>query len=236
MASTTLAQFRTRIAAKTALSNTTAADQGMIDDLVNMAYEDVVRRTSCKVGTTTISLSASTGDYTIPTSYLHIMEVYTTTSGQSYSMQRTTAEDIIRRRIGVSTGFSSSPARYYATQGIDLLLVWPTPSAADSLSVYYVARPTALSASADLPSAIPAEFHQLIEYKACAEAADYAEMVISRGRMTPTVDPTRWLLLYEKGLKELRVSVSRAGGRRLAPVRINRRLTVPLIRSTDLGN
>ena len=208
----------------------------MIDDLVNMAYEDIVLKTNCKVQTTTISLSSSTSDYTIPSSFLNILEVYTTTSGQAYSMQRSTAEDIIRRRIGVSPGFNSSPARYYATQGNDLLMVWPTPSAADSLSVYYVARPTALSVSSDVPSDIPAEFHQLIEYKACAEAADYAEFVVLRYRMVPTIDPTRWFALYEKGLKDLRTSVSKAGGRRLAPVRINRRLTVPLIRSTDLGH
>ena len=235
MASTTLAQYRTRIDAKTSLSNTTAADQQMIDDLVNMAYEEIVLKTNCKVGSTTISLSASTGDYTIPTGFLNILELYTTSTGQAYSMQRTTAEDIIRRRIGVSPGLNSSPSRYYATQGNDLLMVWPTPSAADSLSVYYVARPTALSASADVPSDIPAEFHQLIEYRACAEASDYAEALVMRQRVVPTIDPSRWWALYEKGIRELRGSVARSGGRRLAPVRINRRLTVPLLPSTDLG-
>ena len=141
-------------------------------------------------------------------------------------MLRTTPEDILRRRIGTS-GTNISPARYFATQGMDMFMIWPTPSSADSVSVYYVARPTALSASADTPTDIPSQFHNLVEWKACAEASSYADYQLYRGRLLPTIDPSRWYSLYERGLKDLRKSAAHMGGRRLAPVRIGRRLTVP---------
>lgn len=210
----TLAQFRTRISAKLGLDNSASGDQTLIDDWVNEGYEDVLLRTRCKVSSATMDLTAGTADYTLPTDILAAIDMDIATSTDTFPLVRTDAEDILRRRRASTS--TDSPSRFYAVEGSNLLLVYPTPSAADTITIYYVPRPTALSATSDEPSDIPSEFHKAIEFYALAEGADYDDDASS-------AQGERYRILYEQKLFELRKSMRWKGGRRLAPASVGRR-------------
>lgn len=62
---------------------------------------------------------------------------------------------------------------YYARDGVANIRVYPVPDTTDSTGavVYYVQRPTALSADGDTPAEFPAEFHDLLPERAIAHVA-----------------------------------------------------------------
>jgi len=66
----------------------------------------------------------------------------------------------------------------YAVLGMNMLVIWPTPTTAAQLDVWYVPRPTAMSSGTHDPSVatygkIPKEFHRAIEFYVLAKAAEY---------------------------------------------------------------
>lgn len=224
----TLAQFRTRVSAKLGLDNTTGGDQGLIDDWVNEGYEQVLIRTGAKVQSDTLTLSASTASYTLSSSVLSVIDVYTLSGSTNYQLQRVTPEQIIRMRTLNTT--SSSPTRYYAVSGADLFIVHPQPSAADTVEMIIVKRPAALSASSDTPSDLPSEWHKAIEYYALWQGGDYDDdQSSSQGE--------RYRQTYEQYLSEVKQANQRKGGARLAPAQVNyrRRLLWPDVPSRDRG-
>lgn len=165
-----------------------------------------------------MSLTAGTEDYTLDTSILRILDIFITSSSQDYSMERVSVDDILRfRRAAAAT--SSAPVTYYAVAGSNLLMVYPTPASADTVTVYYVPRPATLSADDDTPSEIPSEFHKLVEWYALAEAADYDDDGSSGvGQL--------YLAKYEEGIARARATQSRKGSTRLAPFVPGRRSRV----------
>jgi hypothetical protein len=92
---------------------------------------------------------------------LDIMDVYSTSGSQDYRMERISVPELLEMRRGAST--MVGPARYYATAGANLLMVYPTPTGADELTVYFVPRPVTLAVGSDTPSEIPAEYHPAVE-------------------------------------------------------------------------
>lgn len=203
----TLAQFRTAIAAKIGLDNSTSGDQGAIDLWVNEGVTDVLMRTNCKVQSADLNLTADTGDYTVDTDVLKIVKATTTSQSVSYDLQQVPADDILAMRNASST--SISPAQYYAMLGSDLFMIYPTPSSStDTVTFYYVPRPATLSASSDSPDEVPAEFHKAIEFYALAEAGNYADDgTAQQGLM--------YLQVYEQWIKRIKKWVGLKGGHRL---------------------
>lgn len=182
-----------------------SGDQGRIDDWVNEAYEDVLVKSRCKVSST--SVTGASADYTLSSDVLAIIDLYTTHGTQSYPMERVSVDEILHLR---RSGTGTAPTRYYALAGHDLILFYPDPSNTDSFTMYYVDRPTALSASGDSPSAIPQEWHKLIEWYALAEGADFDDDESS-------VHGDRYRALYEDGLRKFRKAMRWKGGYRVAP-------------------
>jgi hypothetical protein len=129
-------------------------------------------------------------------------------------MQQTTPEEILlRRRGGIVT---TSRGGYFATQGINKLMLFPTPTEAYNITFYYVPRPTALSASADVPSDIPAEYHKALEFYALSEAADEDDDSTS-------LMGDRYRLLYEGFVSKARRQKQWRGGRDFGVLRLDRR-------------
>jgi hypothetical protein len=137
-----------------------AADEVEIDRRVNEGATDFMLRTGIKVQQGNPTLTANEGDYTLDTDILDIMDVYSTSGSQDYRMERISVPELLEMRRGAST--MVGPARYYATAGANLLMVYPTPTGADELTVYFVPRPVTLSAPSDTPSEIPAEYHPAV--------------------------------------------------------------------------
>ena len=119
---------------------------------------------------------AGTSSYTLPSSVARIKEMYVTPVGGARlsPMVQTTLDYILRRRVaaGGAASANGSPT-HFVLLGLTTLEVYPTPTAADVVTIYYAGLPTALSANGDVPILQEPWATRCIEYGALAEAADW---------------------------------------------------------------
>lgn len=190
---------------------------------LNEGVIDVLLRARVNVNSATMSLSAGTSDYTLDSTTLAIQDItYTATDGTNGTLIRVTPEDILRFRT--ATPATGAHTRYYALNGHDLLMVYPTPSSADTLTIYYVPRPTALSStsstahdpSSETYGGIPTEYHKAIELYALAQAAEFTDH-------KPSQYGARYKAEYEGKLVEIKRAMRHKGGRSLGPAIIGKR-------------
>lgn len=230
----TLAQFRTRISQKLGLDNTAgSAEQTLIDAWVNEAVNDVLTETQVYVAEGTASLTDGQGDYLLDTSMLAIKDVYFVSGGINYMLTHASPDTINQYRA--ATNIPQGPARFYAINGANLLMLYPSPSAGDSLKFYYVPRPTALSNATDDPSnttlgGIPSEWHKAIEFYALWQGGDYIDDDSSQ-------QGERYRQQYEAWLKRVKKERTKKTGRLLGPIIPGRRKRpfMPHDPSTDTG-
>ena len=213
----TLAQFRSRVSAKIGLDTTAAgADETLVDSWVNEGVVDVLRETQCNVDTQTVTPGAS-ADYALSASVLGIIDMYTSSSSTDSRLEQVSVPDLLemRRNGAAATG---SPTTYYALAGTDLMLFYPTPAAADTFTMYYVPKPTALSLSSDDPSSaslggVRVEFHKAVEFYALAEAADYDDD-------SSSAQGARYRERYAEELGKVRRQLIRLGRYKQPPARL----------------
>jgi hypothetical protein len=203
---TTLAQFRSVVSSKVGLDNTTAGDQGFIDLWVNEGVTDVLLRTDCRVRCATLTLTAGTWKYTVDAAIMKIMKAWLTNNTGGYELERMAVDDIVAMQLASATAVS--PAQYYGFDGSDFLVIYPTPSTADTLNIFYVPRPATLSLSSDTPSEIPSEYQKAVEFYALREAADMSDDGTSQMGM-------QYLQLYEQWIKRIKKWVQMRGSHRL---------------------
>lgn len=183
----------------------------------------VLEDTHCYITSENIAVSSLTalgavsGDYTIPSEILAIDEVYITSGGTIYPFDRLSRQELTyRRRVGSPTG---SPTMFYATGGLNMLMLWPTPASTDTLTVYYVPVPTAMSVSSHDPSnvtygGVPEILHDGIFWYACAKLASYDDDQTS-------AQGQRYLDWYDKELARFRDIQRKRGGARNARAVVN---------------
>jgi len=121
-----------------------------------------------------MTCTAGVGDYTLDSAILAIEDIYTTSGNTNFRLTRKSTTDLINLRLFSVT---SSPEQLYAVSGTNMLMVYPTPLTGDTITVYYVPRPTALASPTDDPSSaslggIPSEFHYGLELYMQWKAAD----------------------------------------------------------------
>ncbi len=167
-------------------------------------------RTRCNVTSGTISLSAGVSDYANAVTAMEILNVFTTSSSQKYPLTHVDTQTLLDMR---NSTFQSSPIRWYAYNGFDLFMIYPTPALADTVTLYYVPYPTALSASSDSPVDIPAEYHPAVEYYAFYRAATFSDDTSSQMGQ-------QYLQQYELWIRRLKKRIALAGGRKLPRARI----------------
>lgn len=170
-----LSQFETAVANELGLDATN--EKTTIDDAINVAVQRVLEDTHCYVKETDFTgWDGTSSNYTLDSSILDIVEVQLTSTGTVYQLERLSIVDLLeRRRTGQPTG---SPTRYYAVSGANLLMFYPAPGTGDTLTVYHVPVPAALSASGDDPSTaanggVPQILHEGIFLYACSKLASY---------------------------------------------------------------
>src|SRR3990167_2858741 len=212
----TLAQLRSRISAELDLDNTASgAEQVLIDARCNEAVTEILYKTRCRVGLATMALIAPPDDYTLPTGILAVQRIV---DSNDFPLVQTSPEELHQlRRTGATTTTDTTTLRY-AVDGANLLMVYPTPSAASTLTVYYVPKPTAMSDGAhDASNAtyggIPSEFHHLIEFYACSRLASYDDDQSS-------AQGERYTVSFERGIQEMRRRLAQRGERRLSPSQV----------------
>lgn len=212
----TLTQLRAAISGKLGLDNTVAGDQTFIDAWINEGYTEIIARTKVNVQVATMALTAGSTDYTLPTQILALNDLYITDASNSVlsRMIRVSSEEILNMRIGTQNQ-GAPPVRWYALNGANLLMVYPAPAAADTLTAYYIPRPTALTAGSDTPSAIPTEWHTTIEYFGLWQGGQYINDGASQNGAT-------YQQLYEAALAKMRKAALHRGGRKLSPAVVGR--------------
>ena len=185
-----------------------ANDTTKVHDWINQVYAQACVETEARVLSTTATLTSGTASYSLSTlasAVVRIKEMYVTPVGgtQSSPINQTTLDYILRRRQGgggttVSVGYVT----HYALSGLDNLELYPTPQSADTLTIWYVAQPTALSANGDVPILPEPYASKVLEYGALAEAAD------SKG------DPSEqeYRQLFQKWMMDFRTHLTRRAG------------------------
>lgn len=148
----TFQDMQNEVIAKVRLDAT--ADLQKAKDWINRVYADICVDTEAVQGVATMSLTANVAQYTLDAALLRIKQMYVTPSGQAQSspLIPVSIEQILEWSASNGASVSNQGSvTHYAVLGIDQVYFYPTPQTADTITVYYVKLPTALSANADLP-------------------------------------------------------------------------------------
>lgn len=193
-----LAAIRSEVTNVIGLDSTAAGtDETLVDQWANEAVLDILLETRCYVASASTSLTADTGDYTFDSAILHVVDCYLTSGGNGYRLTQVTPAKLLDMRV-TSNSQATAPVTHFADAGSNMLMFYPIPSTADTVTLYYVPRPTAMSDGTHDPSdttygGIPAEFHRAIVKYAEAEAADYRDDQTSQHGDRYRADYQRWL-------------------------------------------
>lgn len=150
-----------------------------------------------------MTMTSNVSSYTLDSSIMRIKEMVITPVGATVSgpIRQTTLDDILNRRRA-NGSVVGGYVTHYALLGGTSFEVYPTPQAADVITIYYVSAPTPLSGNSDTPT-LPEPFaSKVLEFGALAEAADF------KG------DPAgpQWAQEYQVWLQKLRSHLTRKGG------------------------
>ncbi|HEX7071473.1 MAG TPA: hypothetical protein VF190_11735 [Rhodothermales bacterium] len=135
---------------------------------------------------------------------MRIKQMYPTSGGVQYQPLRlATLEQILTwQQASGGNAVANGTVEYYALSGLNQIDFYPTPSSADTLTIYYVKQPTALSANEDTTILPEPYASKVLEYGALSEAADY------KG------DPSEqeYRALYSDWMRRLRAHLTRRMG------------------------
>lgn len=121
---------------------------------MNQVYAEVSVETEAVQDYATMALTADKSTYTLDTSVLRIKQMYVTPSGQQQSrpLVPTSVEQILEwSASNGATSANQGSVTHFALIGTQKILFYPTPDAADVVTIYYVKLPTALSGASDVP-------------------------------------------------------------------------------------
>lgn len=206
----TLAALRNSVTTKLGLLNDTGTERDLVDQWCNEAILEILSRTHCTVHVGSMATVADVWQYHLDANILALRDVFRTdAAGAVEPVIRVTEQEILELR----RGSASSNAAYtrYATIGANLIILWPTPSAAYTLNLHYVPRPGSMTVASDDPSdanfgRVPKEFHKAIEYYALWQGGEYDESRSSQGG-------ERYRALFENYIdKVIRPSIRKKGG------------------------
>lgn len=216
----------------------TAGDGPRLLGWANDAVTDLLKRTHCYVNSATLAMTANVGDYRLDSSILAIEDIYLVSDNNNWRLRRMSTTDLINQR---NYNVTASPAQMYALSGVDMLMVYPTPLQADTLTIYYVPKPTALASGTDDPSTstlggIPTEYHYGLELYMMWKAASFSDDDGSQNgesyRRQYLGDPTAPPATEQRDgfVGTMKKDIRRKGGKHLGGILIpprSRRIFVP---------
>lgn len=214
----TLEKLRRVVGGKIGMDYTNAGtERDLIDEWCSQGVREVLLRSHCYVATSTIDTTADEWQYDLSYAVMAIVQIWR--DGETYPMVRVTPEEIIDLRRS-SSATSDATVLRWALQGTNMVLLWPTPTAAYSINLLYVPRPTELSFDTHDPSTatyggVPVEYHKAIEMYALAEAADWDDDTSSQSGIA-------YRARFEDELAKVKSGTAWKGGR-MPRARVGRR-------------
>lgn len=188
---------------------------------LNEAVREVLLRTHCYVKTGTITLAASDWEYELTDALSDDpLAIHNLLTSDSKPLERVPVDQIHELRRASTTSTATYTYRY-AVDGANLLLIYPAPAAAGTLTVYYVPKPTEMSSGAHDPATatygnIPVQWHDAIELWAMHKLGSYDDDASSQMGGS-------YLQQFEKRVTEIRLEMKKMGGRKMPRVRVSRR-------------
>lgn len=211
-----LTTLRLRVSRKLSLDQTASGEEETaVTDWLNEGVVEVLLETHCTVSKGTAALTSGTGDYELDTD---ILAVHKLIDSNNVPLERVTEAEIDEFRRASATG--SSSVQHYAVAG-NMLMVWPTPNSAATLTVYFVPRPTPMSTGTHDPSdatygGVPSEYHKGIELYALWQAADFDDD-------TSANQGDRYFGQYSAWVNKIRKNLKLKGGQRMPGLNTGRR-------------
>ncbi len=208
-------------------------EQQFLLDWLNEACQQFLIDTKCKVESQTVNLTIGYNDYELPSDVLMVNQIEVTTpDGQVIPLAPIDPEEMLWRRRYPG----AIPIRYYSMQGANLLMLYPTPTEADVVTMYYVPVPTVITTSnwtQDIfaLSGIPSQFHYIVEHWVSYRAGDYSDDASSQNGMS-------YYQLYQTEARKARGKIRRIQGRKRPFARAGRRQRLkyyPAYPSQDTG-
>lgn len=204
------------VSRKLGLDDAAGSDElTLMQDWANRGVIDVLLKTHCYVDLGDMTLTSGQAEYRTDSNVLAVVGKRITSLSQRYSFEAVTMDEILELQNASPAG--SSPARKIAIEG-NLMIVWPTPSAADVIRWLYVPRPSSMTLDTHDPSStqyggIPTEYHDAIEYFMLWQGAEYDDKRAPLG-------PMDYAKLYENRCMEIRKRTRSKRARGLLPARV----------------
>lgn len=151
------------------------ADRATVKDVLNVIYAQVCVETEALQAAATMTATAGASTYLLPLQVLRIKEMTAAAVAGSYGppLQQVSLDEILSLRQSAQVAAANSGASSrYALIGMNQLELWPTPTQADTLLLYYVYLPVALNADTDIPGLQEPYATQILFYGALSELAD----------------------------------------------------------------
>lgn len=204
------------------------ADLQKTKDWINQAYADVCVETEALQDYATMTMTAAQSVYTLDANLVRIKAMYVTpvNSTQSRPLEPISIEELLEftAGTGIAQPNTGGPNRY-ALMGINTVQFYPTPSSADTITVYYVKLPTALSGNTDVTILPEPYATELLVNGACYKAAIFLK----------DPDAGVWQQAYEAEKMKLRGHLRRKQGAYTRSFRIvGGRIVAPHDPSVDI--
>lgn len=205
-----------------------STDRAKVKDWLNQVYAQVCVETECLQTWTALPTTGNYGTYTLPAGVLRIKALAPSGSNVDYAgpLQQVSLDEILNLRVLNTTApvNNGAPAKY-ALAGMNQLELWPTPTVAGTLLIYYVALPNALNLDADVPILQEPYGSKLLEAGATAEAAEFVNHP----------DAGYYRQLHEDWTRRFKIHLNRRRGRDGGQVPVGHVGPVSIARDIDLG-
>jgi hypothetical protein len=155
-------------------------DLTKIKDTINSVYADVCI-TNEVLQSKAVTASPTAGpEYTLTSTVLRVKVVQITTGGVKYRpLEWRSLDDILRYRSATTASAVTGPAQYYTLTGMQTLEVYPDFLGTETLEIWAVTAPTALSATSDVPVLPEPYASKCLVYGACSELADFTKDLLT---------------------------------------------------------
>lgn len=189
----TLDELRNYVRDRLSIAASDSTKQTQIDNILNTEYRRLCAEERLNIERTTMGLVANSQLADLPNDWQETIAIrFGANVLQPINLQRFAELDAASEN---GTETSDGPSMYYQ-ESPERIRVWPTPTETNStaLTIWYVARPDAMTSGGNSPTALPVEYHDLLAEMAVArialneEAFDLANSALSivsdlRGRM-----------------------------------------------------